>query len=745
MRLFKIYTIVYCLLMSVSLEAQPCALLSFTKPTINGDKLRITLNMKACSADFGLGSNNFRFNYNSFAISNPTIISEIFPSPEFASSTTNGSSVGLTSINTAYSGSVNSNVLPITAAGQDLIELEFDIVNKFLKTGFSWRTTANPTVALVTDDKITKINVMTNNLDIPLSNDTIVAIRGVLAIDFNKDCVLNAGNNGFDDDSPLRLHIIKASNLTEGDIYGIADNNGIFEIFIPNKSVPYTISTDLDNTIWTPCQSNIVVPNPSQSNGQVIPILFQAVKNCISNEINVSTPFLRHCFSNTYTVNVKNVGTIKSLNSSVVITLDDYLTMISASRPYVSLGNNKFSFDLGTLKVEEFSQFTFVANASCDSTVNHLGEMHCVGAEIFPSPNCDVNDEKPVIRGTCENGKIKFDVENQALTAIVDANYVIIEDDMIFKQAALPNLNPTQIFNTETIANGSTWRLEVRQNNELIGATFVEGCGTNAQGTYSTGFANKLPLPSSTVSEDIECKEVIVSFDPNDKQGVPLGLSAQHFIEPNTPIEYLIRFQNMGNDTAFNVIIEDLIDEAFLDFNSIKIIGASHKMNPIIKDRTKLVFNFKDILLPDSSKSQSLSQGFVRFSISQKKDVKIGAVIKNKAVIYFDANKAVITNETFHTVGRDFLMVKSQELFLPNVEVVVRPNPMNDKAILEVKGLDNSGLQLEVFDLLGRNVLSKSTDNQYFEINKGQINGGFYMYRIFQNKQLIASGKILVE
>lgn len=56
------------------------------------------------------------------------------------------------------------------------------------------------------------------------------------------------------------------------------------------------------------------------------------------------------------------------------------------------------------------------------------------------------------------------------------------------------------------------------------------------------------------------------SFDPNDKAAFPVGYGDEHFIERNTSIDYRIRFQNTGTDTAFNVVIVDTLS-AWLGFH----------------------------------------------------------------------------------------------------------------------------------------------------------------------------------
>src|SRR5262249_13810922 len=52
-------------------------------------------------------------------------------------------------------------------------------------------------------------------------------------------------------------------------------------------------------------------------------------------------------------------------------------------------------------------------------------------------------------------------------------------------------------------------------------------------------------------------RPVFGSYDPNDKTAEPVGTGDDHFIPADTTLHYLIRFQNTGNDTAFNIVVRD--------------------------------------------------------------------------------------------------------------------------------------------------------------------------------------------
>jgi hypothetical protein len=139
-------------------------------------------------------------------------------------------------------------------------------------------------------------------------------------------------------------------------------------------------------------------------------------------------------------------------------------------------------------------------------------------------------------------------------------------------------------------------------------------------------------------NEDIVNLTVRGSFDPNDKTVMPEGKISFFTNE----LDYLIRFQNTGTDTAFKVVVVDTLP-ANLDVFTMKIVSASHPYT-VSLNKNIVTFTFENILLVDSFKNEKLSHGFVRFKVSPKQGVKVGDNISNKAAIYFDFNKPIITN-----------------------------------------------------------------------------------------------------
>ncbi len=134
------------------------------------------------------------------------------------------------------------------------------------------------------------------------------------------------------------------------------------------------------------------------------------------------------------------------------------------------------------------------------------------------------------------------------------------------------------------------------------------------------------------------------SYDPNDKTAFTSTRTSGslYFINQDSWIDYVIRFQNTGTDTAFNIVVTDTLP-ATLDPATISLASASHIHTWMVQGQGTLKFIFPNILLPDSSVNEAVSHGLVRFRIRPRQPVLPGTVIENIANIFFDFNPPVIT------------------------------------------------------------------------------------------------------
>lgn len=157
--------------------------------------------------------------------------------------------------------------------------------------------------------------------------------------------------------------------------------------------------------------------------------------------------------------------------------------------------------------------------------------------------------------------------------------------------------------------------------------------------------ATILPSTSCTTitddGTDVDCREIRNSYDPNDKLVVAAD-TVDCWSTPLDELEYTIRFQNTGNDTAYQVVIIDTLSED-LDLSTFRPGLSTHDYDVRVLHDRQLMFSFPNINLLDSASNVVESQGVVQFSIYPAVDIANGTVIRNRAGIYFDSNPPIIT------------------------------------------------------------------------------------------------------
>jgi len=169
---------------------------------------------------------------------------------------------------------------------------------------------------------------------------------------------------------------------------------------------------------------------------------------------------------------------------------------------------------------------------------------------------------------------------------------------------------------------------------------------------YSVAYITQNDPDIKSSDDTVKLRQIIIaSYDPNDKSESHGGYISQAQILDGSYLNYTIRFQNTGTDTAFKVVIRDTLP-ADLDFNSLQMIAASHDYVLSITDGNKLEWQFKNILLPDSNVNEKASHGYISFRVKPLSIVPNGTLIKNQSHIYFDLNPVVNTN-TVQTLVRD--------------------------------------------------------------------------------------------
>jgi len=229
------------------------------------------------------------------------------------------------------------------------------------------------------------------------------------------------------------------------------------------------------------------------------------------------------------------------------------------------------------------------------------------------------------------------------------------------------------------------------------------------------------------------------SHDPNEKTVSPSG----PVTEADSVLTYTIHFQNTGTDSTHFVVIKDTLSPN-LDPTTVRNIASSDKYSSFnVSGRGILTWTFNPLRVVDSMTNPSGSKRFIMFTVKKKAGLPIGTIISNTASVYFDYNAAVVTNTVSDTAALPTYIFEVTNN--TNVSVKAFPNPFNDVTHIVVTGL-NEKFGFELYDVTGRLEQSMpSVDNNQFDIHRGQLANGVYLYRILVTGKPAAYGKLVVE
>lgn len=244
-----------------------------------------------------------------------------------------------------------------------------------------------------------------------------------------------------------------------------------------------------------------------------------------------------------------------------------------------------------------------------------------------------------------------------------------------------------------------------------MGIVFGDTVITHYSITPITGDAN----PSDNMVVRIDT--VKAGFDPNDISVSPSGC-----LNPDqTKLTYTIRFENTGNDTAYNIYVLDTLP-AGLEPKSMRILATSARMNTYFKKvgaQTIVRFEFLNIKLPDST-HHTLNKGMFVYTIARNASLPAGSTINHRVSIYFDYNDPVLTNTAENTIGCPVLVNE----VAPQARAEVLPNPATNELYIITPGSQYTSCTIT--NSIGQVLLTESIIADNTKINISTLPAGLY-------------------
>ncbi len=243
----------------------------------------------------------------------------------------------------------------------------------------------------------------------------------------------------------------------------------------------------------------------------------------------------------------------------------------------------------------------------------------------------------------------------------------------------------------------------------------------NIDGSFSA-------IDTSLFTSIINC-----AYDPNDKQTYPrrseISPYDQNYTLMEEQIDYTVRFQNTGTDTAFTVVIRDTLSSD-LDWTTFQPLSASHPFETVFHDDGAVEFFFRNILLVDSFTNEPMSHGYVQFNIFANDNLQNETSILNSASIYFDFNPPILTN-TVNNLMVDMLPIFTSIHEHSNSNALqIFPNPITVGATLNLKDLPDGKKEISVFNHLGQLIFFEKPDGKEYAIQSENWRAGVYFILI---------------
>jgi uncharacterized repeat protein (TIGR01451 family) len=665
---------------------------------------------------------------------------------------------------------ITNSSLPPNYFGQSCILIGVDVSGILLwqrgfggsldETPYSIQNTNDGGYIVACDSRSTDGDITSNNGDYDawIVKFRVPKISGSVFLDLNENC--NRDN--------LEIGIVNYNLLVSptNQIIG-SDFNGNYWI----DSLPageYTITVDTTNLNWLPTcpiTQSFTVTNPNVfTAGPDFGLI--STNPCSDPSVSIYAPFLRPCLPNQmiYVQACNQTTATGILNASYVdVELDPLMTVTASSIPYTLQSANVYRFQTGNLNPGQCANFSISTTIGSPAVgcATLLGQTLCMDANLYPVQSCALDntpsnppsggggstgggtldglpepctlpwDQSSLsVDGWCQNDTIYFTITNTGELGGGDMEcysplWVTVDGVVTYTDSIM--IQGGQTITYSFPGDGATWILNAAQHPLHPGNSnpnaHVEACGDLSN--WTSDLVNDFPQDDADPVVDIYCGIVTGSYDPNDKTGYPNGVTEQRYIQPDQHLQYVIRFQNTGTDTAFTVVIRDTLD---IDLNIFTVTPgvSSHNYEFRMYGPRVLEWTFNNILLPDSTTNEPESNGFVTFQVQQVPNLAPGTEIKNAADIYFDFNDPIRTNTTIHRIYEGFVNVATlEELSKEKSRILVYPNPSNGIITVVLKDKDNSNY--DIFDQMGRIVKSGSLDEKKTSIQLDLQNGMYYL------------------
>jgi hypothetical protein len=294
---------------------------------------------------------------------------------------------------------------------------------------------------------------------------------------------------------------------------------------------------------------------------------------------------------------------------------------------------------------------------------------------------------------------------------------------------ASPVINYLQASPAPTTQNGQTIQWNVGslapQSMGTIHVSFNIPTNLNIGDTIRS-FAEISPVSNDTTplnNVKSSTRLVVGPYDPNYKE---VDITTVYNVTTSEWLEYIVHFQNIGNDSAHTVYILDSLTP-YLDWSTLEILATSHNPMQLSMNASGIAeFRFPGIMLPDSTTDPIGSCGFVKYRIKYLATFPLYDSITNYADIYFDYNPPITTN----TIATYHLTPVSRDQDLNATGILLYPNPAGTEVHIRLVEHNGSDIQIQLLDLSGKTLYESQTRGISSTLDVSLYPAGIYIVNV---------------
>jgi hypothetical protein len=343
---------------------------------------------------------------------------------------------------------------------------------------------------------------------------------------------------------------------------------------------------------WEMCPQDTTLLFPDVESQDSALFAARALSDCPLVTVSVYASRLRPCIPGFITVSYVNNGTLPAYDVPIEVVLDSALLVTGADMPWDIMTDSSLIFTIPELGL--FESGRIVLNVEPDCNLVEVGDLICTTVQTEPDTSClppeGLWDGSTLeANGYCLGDTTYFELRNVGDSPMSEARSYrieIVNDDIVVFLIDDIQLNPGELLPINIPYDSLALRLVAEQdpNHPLADDVSLVVAGCEFPDSLLAGVVDQFPYSTGNPFRQTFCREVTSSFDPNIKTALPRGIGEDHLIDDDWRLNYVIDFQNTGNDTAFTVVVRDTLSE-HLDLSSLRIQGGSDPFSWALQSR----------------------------------------------------------------------------------------------------------------------------------------------------------------